>query len=103
MNNLADIIVYLLAYFHVAGKDPDDGHTLDCNRADDDEKALEIAYGMLDSATPAEYAALRAAVERAIAEENATGAPRYDWIAAYERILATDINEREESRNNPPA
>ena len=93
MNNLSDIIVYLLAYFNLAGKDPDDGHTLDCNRADDDVKALEMVYSMLDSATAAEYAALRAAAERAMEQENATQAPRYDWLASYEDILC-DLAER---------
>jgi len=102
MNNLADSIVHLYAYFLVVNKDPDTGFPLDCDRADDDEKALETVYVMLDSATAAEYAALRAAVERAIAEEKATGGPRPDWMAAYE-IIRTDLEEREASHNNPPA
>jgi len=94
MNNLADIIVYLLAYTSLAGIDPDDGHTLDCNRADDDAKAMEMVSVMLDSATATEYAALRAAVHRAVALESAP-----NWIAAYEDVLS-DLNEREASKNS---
>ena len=57
---------------------------------------------MIDSATAAEQAALRAAAERAIAEENATGGPRPDWLACYEDIL-TDLNERAASTDIHPA
>lgn len=93
METLADTIVYLIAYLNLAGKDPDDGHTLDCDRADDDCKALEIAAAMLDSATAVEHVALRAAVEHAIARETAAATGRYDWLTCYEDIL-TELKER---------
>src|SRR4051812_22235504 len=97
MQTLAGIVVYLLAYASLAGVDPVDGHTLDCDRGDDDEKVLELVYVMLDAASDAEYAALRAAVYRAIAKESAC-----NWIAAYENVL-TDLNERENAKFTPPA
>jgi len=99
---LADTLVYLIAYLNLAGRDPDDGHTLDCGRADDDCKALESVAAMLDAAGPAEQASFRTAVERAIAEENATGGPRPDWLACYEDML-TDLNERAAFRDDNPA
>jgi hypothetical protein len=102
METLADTIIYLVAYLNLAGLDPDDGHTLDCNRADDDAKALESVYAMIDSASPVEQQALKAAAERAIAQENASGGPRFDWLACYEDILA-DLNERAGSPDSGPA
>ena len=93
METLADTIVYMIAYLNLAGKDPDDGHILDCNRADDDCKALESAAAMLDFASATEHAALRAALERAIAQETSAAGGRYDWLACYEDML-TDLKER---------
>ena len=97
MHTLADIVVHLLAYASMAGIDPNTGQCLDYTRADDDEKNMEPVYAMLDSATEAEYAALRAAVARAIAKESAC-----NWIAAYEGIL-NDLEERESARTTPSA
>jgi hypothetical protein len=96
MHTLADAIVYLNAYLNLAGIDPEDGHTIDCDRDDDDAKALEWFYCILDSATSAEFAALRAAAERAIAEENAAGSPRPDWLAQFEDFVK-DLKERRPS------
>lgn len=93
MHVLADAIVYLLAYTDIAGVDPDTGQTVDDNRADDDCNALESAIAMLDTATEAEHAALRAAAERAVAQENAKAEPHHAWLAAYEDIL-THLIER---------
>lgn len=102
MHTLADIVVFLLAHLNVAGVDPDDGHTRDCDRADDDCKALESVAAMLDSATAAEHAALCAAVERAIVLEGATAEPRPGLLACYEDIL-TDLSERAAATDIRPA
>ncbi|GEP43339.1 hypothetical protein [Brevifollis gellanilyticus] len=73
MNNLADALVYAVAYINLAPGDDDCG-------------ALESIMGFLHGATRDELQAVREALERAVKAEEASGSPRLDVLNAYNEL-----------------
>jgi deoxycytidylate deaminase len=72
MDTLADALIYAIAYLNVAHGEDD--------RQDDDCRALESIMATLTQCAIAEQQALVAAVNRAIAVENAVEYPNHQLL-----------------------
>ncbi|MFO0965376.1 MAG: hypothetical protein U0793_07295 [Gemmataceae bacterium] len=77
MDNIADALVYAVAYINCRGDEGDD------DLLDDDVGALESIAAFLADSTPAEQDVLAAAAERALIAEKSSARPREKFVRDY--------------------